>query len=151
MRASSTICPATGQPGENPDLEIAAFLADVGFPDTPALAGSLSYEADDGHSSTAMLQAYVPGAGDAWSAMLAALGSDPPRGVEVARRIVDLTARLHRALASRPHDPAFPARPATVEESDGWRASGYYKPIFGCLGRWDQHGTAGKTDETDHN
>ena len=70
-----------------------------------------------------MLQAYLPAAGDAWAAMRSALASDPERGVAMAERIGDVTARLHRALASRPDDVAFPARPATVEETAAWRAS----------------------------
>ena len=111
------------EPGENPDVEVSAFLAGVGFADTPALAGSVTYEADGSRASAAMLQAYLAGAGDAWAAMLSALASDPERGVEMAERIGDLTARLHRALASRPEDLAFPARPATVEETAAWRAS----------------------------
>ena len=41
----------------------------------------------------------------------------------MAQRVGDLTARLHRALASQPGDVAFPARPATVEETAAWRAS----------------------------
>ena len=96
--------------GENPDVEVSAFLAGVGFVDTPDLAGSVTYEADGSRSSAAMLQAYLPAAGDAWAAMRSALASDPERGVEMAERIGDLTARLHRALASRPDDLAFPAR-----------------------------------------
>jgi trehalose synthase-fused probable maltokinase len=55
--------------------------------------------------------------------MLAALAADPGRGVAMAERIGDLTARLHRALASRPGDPAFPSRAATDGETAGWRAS----------------------------
>jgi predicted trehalose synthase len=52
--------------GENPDVEVTAFLARVGFSDTPALAGSVTYEADGSRSSAAMVQAYLAGAGDAW-------------------------------------------------------------------------------------
>jgi maltokinase len=111
------------EPGENPDVELSAFLARAGFADTPALAGSVVYEAGGTRASAAMLQAYLPGADDAWGAMRSALASDPERGVEMAERIGDLTARLHRALASRPDDAAFPARPATVEETAAWRAS----------------------------
>ncbi len=111
------------EPGENPDVEISAFLARVGFADTPALAGSVIYETDDSRASAAMLQAYLPDADDAWAAMRSALGSDPQRGVEMAERIGDLTARLHRALASRPDDAAFPSRPATGAETAAWRAS----------------------------
>ena len=109
--------------GDNPDLEVSAFLTDAGFADTPALAGSLIYAADDDRASVAMLQAFIPGAGDAWGAMLSALAAEPDRGLALAERIGDLTARLHRCLASRRDDPAFPARPATVEETGAWRAS----------------------------
>jgi maltokinase len=111
------------EPGDNPDLEVSAFLTDAGFDGTPALAGSLAYEADGAHASAAMLQAFIPGAVDAWGAMLSALGSDPDTGVEMAARIGDLTARLHHCLASRPDNPAFPARAATVAETAEWRAS----------------------------
>jgi maltokinase len=82
------------EPGENPDLEVGAFLTDAGFADTPAVIGALQYHAADGNRVTAaMLQAYVPSTGDAWRAMLAALGADPVRGVEMAASIGDLTSR----------------------------------------------------------
>ena len=38
-------------------------------------------------------------------------------------RIGEVTARMHAALASRPADPAFPSRAATVAETAAWRAS----------------------------
>jgi maltokinase len=111
------------EPGENPDIEVNAFLTDAGFADTPALAGSIRYEAGDMRASAAMLQVYVEGTGDAWAAMGSALASDPGKGIGIAERIGDLTARLHRALASRLDEPAFPARAATVDETAAWRAS----------------------------
>ncbi|HET7646089.1 MAG TPA: hypothetical protein VFM03_06340 [Candidatus Limnocylindria bacterium] len=112
------------EPGESPDVEISAFLTDVGFADTPALAGSITWHPDGGAPATAaMLQAYVPSHGDAWAAMLDALADDPSRGIAMAAELGGLTARMHAALASRPGDAAFPARPATVEETAGWRAS----------------------------
>ena len=112
------------EPGENPDLEIGAFLTDAGFPDTPAVAGAITYQPDEGESSAAaMLQELVPTAGDAWVAMLEALATDPLEGVRKAARIGQVTAAMHAALASRPDHPAFPARSATVEEAAGWRAS----------------------------
>ena len=111
------------EPGENPDLEIGAFLTDVGFADTPAVAGAMTWEPDGGaHAAAAMLQAFVPSNGDAWAAMLDALASDPSRATDLAARIGDVTARMHAALASRPSD-AFPSRPATVGETAAWRAS----------------------------
>ena len=110
--------------GENPDLEIGAFLTEVGFADTPAVLGALRHVPGDGEPATAaMLQAFVPAAGDAWSAMLGALAEDPQRATAMAAQIGTLTARMHAALASRPGDPAFPARVATVAETAEWRAS----------------------------
>ena len=110
--------------GQNPDLEVSAFLTDAGFAETPALAGSLVYQSPDGWSAAAaMLQSLVPSTGDAWAGMLAALSADPAEGVEMARVIGAVTAALHAALASRPDDPGFPARPATVAETAAWRAS----------------------------
>ncbi len=109
--------------GENPDVEVSAFLTDAGFADTPALAGAITYETDDGACAAAMLQAFVPATGDAWAAMLRALHEDPARAVATVAQLGEVTARLHAALASRPGDPAFPARVATVEETAGWRAS----------------------------
>ncbi len=110
--------------GENPDLEVSAFLTDAGFTDTPAVAGALTYESDAGSAAAAMLQVFVPSSGDAWSAMLDALASDPDRATRIAARVGDLTARMHRALASRPDIPAFPARAATPAETAAWRTSG---------------------------
>ncbi len=83
----------------------------------------MTYDTDGTHASAAMLQAYVAGAADAWTAMLSALAAEPRRGVAMAEKIGALTSRLHRCLASRPDDPGFPARPATVAETAGWRAS----------------------------
>jgi predicted trehalose synthase len=110
--------------GESPDLEVSAFLTDVGFADTPAVAGAMTYLPDDGEpAAAAMLQAFVASSGDAWNAMLRALAEDPVRGIGIATTIGAVTAAMHAALASRPDHPAFPARAATVAETGGWRAS----------------------------
>ena len=112
------------EPGENPDLEIGAFLTDAGFADTPAVLGALRHVNSGGEPATAaMLQVYVPATGDAWSGMLAALADHPDRATGMADAIGHITARMHAALASRPDDTAFPVRAATVEETAAWRAS----------------------------
>ena len=112
------------EPGENPDLEVSAFLTEVGFTDTPAVAGAMTYTADGAEASAAaMLQAYVPSSGDAWAAMLAALAEDPRGGAGIAATVGGLTAAMHAALGSRPDDPSFPARAATLAETAAWRAS----------------------------
>lgn len=110
--------------GENPDLEIGAFLGEVGFADTPPLAGTIVYVPVEGEpAAVAMLQGLVDTTGDAWSLILGALATDPDEAVRGAERVGAVTAGLHAALASRPDDPSFPARPATVEEAASWRAS----------------------------
>ena len=113
------------EPGDNPDLEVGAFLTAAGFPDTPAVAGALTY--DDpvhGTATAAMLQAYAASSGDAWAAMLRALATDPTEATRLAAALGDLTARMHAALASDPDAPGFPARPATTAETAAWRAAG---------------------------
>lgn len=111
------------EPGENPDLEVSGFLTDVGFADTPAVAGAMTWEPDgEEHAAAAMLQAFVPSNGDAWAAMLDALATDPSRATDLVTRIGDVTARMHAALASRPSE-AFPYRPAIGAETAAWRAS----------------------------
>lgn len=110
--------------GESPDLEIGEFLTDVGFDGSPAVAGSIHYLPNAGRpSAVAMLQALVPATGDGWKTMLDALRHDPESGVAQAAAIGRLTARLHRALASRPDHPDFPDRTASPAEAAGWRAS----------------------------
>ena len=110
--------------GENPDLEVSAFLTEVGFADTPAVAGSLTYlDADAEPAAAAMLQAYVPSTGDAWATMLDALADDPERATRLAGELGTLTARMHAALASRPDDSFFPTRVADPAETAAWRAS----------------------------
>ncbi|MEO8510745.1 MAG: hypothetical protein ABI534_05835 [Chloroflexota bacterium] len=112
------------EPGENPDVEISVFLSRAGFTDTPAVAGSLTYEPDAGEpAAAAMLQVFVASSGDAWASMLHALATDPDAAIAQAAAIGRLTAAMHAALASRPDDGAFPARAATVAETAVWRAS----------------------------
>jgi predicted trehalose synthase len=112
------------EPGENPDLEVSAFLTDAGFADTPAVAGAMAYAVDgEEQAAAAMLQAYVPSTGDGWAAMLHALADDPLRGIQIAATLGGVTAAMHAALASRPDHPAFPARAATAAETAAWRAS----------------------------
>jgi maltokinase len=111
------------EPGENPDLEVTAFLTDAGFAGVPALGGRLTWIPHGAEpSAAAMLQAFVSSDGDGWTAMLDALATDPARALDMARAIGHVTADLHAALASRP-SPAFPVRVADVSETSGWRAA----------------------------
>jgi maltose alpha-D-glucosyltransferase/alpha-amylase len=110
--------------GINPDVEVSVFLTRAGFADTPTVYGALDYRDETGEpSAAAMLQAFVPSLGDGWEATLAALDSDPEAAIAVAGEVGELTSSLHRALASRPDDPSFPARLATRDEAGEWLAS----------------------------
>ncbi len=110
--------------GTNPDPEISAFLTEVGFADTPAVAGAMTYVAEGGEpAAAAMLQEFVTTSGDAWSAMVTLLRDDPAAGLDLAVTVGRVAAAMHAALASRPDHPSFPARAATVAETASWRAS----------------------------
>jgi trehalose synthase-fused probable maltokinase len=112
--------------GTNPEVEMNAFLADVGFRWVPRLAGHATWRPREGAAAAAaMLQELVPARGDAWSWLLASLGSPPQGPLEAlagVAQIGGITAELHAALASRPELPDFPARAATADELRAWRA-----------------------------
>jgi trehalose synthase-fused probable maltokinase len=114
------------EPGANPEVEMNAFLTDVGFREAPALAGSATYLLDGEAHSAAMLQALVRSTGDAWGWVLDRLASEPEGPADAIRGIADigrLTAGMHAALASRPESPGFPSRLASGEELVAWAAS----------------------------
>ena len=114
------------EPGANPEVEMNAFLTDVGFGEAPALAGSATYVLDGEPHTAAMLQELVHSAGDAWSWVLDRLALEPDGPAEAIRGIEEigrLTAAMHAALASRPDAPGFPSRLATTDELVAWAAS----------------------------
>lgn len=114
--------------GLNPDLEITRFLTETAqFPHTAALAGWLEYTEATGESSTlAVLQTLVHDARDGWEWMLDALSDDSRRALTVPaiRRLGEVTAAMHQALAAAP--PAMPAlAPEPTRDADviTWRAA----------------------------
>src|SRR5439155_14702121 len=112
------------QAGENPELEVGSFLESVGCRVAPRIAGSLSYLVPDGNAAAAMLQERVPARSDAWrqlGALLAGDGGGPKGAIGAAREIGRVTAEVHRGLAARPKDLAFPLRHATPPEVGAWR------------------------------
>lgn len=111
------------EPGSNPEVEVNAFLTDVGFRKAPALAGSATYELDGEPHSAAMLQQLVHSEGDGWSWMLDRLAARPDGPDEAIRGVAQigrLTAGMHAALASHPGAPGFPSRIATRDELSAW-------------------------------
>ena len=116
------------EPGMNPEVEMNEFLTDVGFRAAPVLGGSATYLVDGDLHSAAMLQELVPSAGDGWSWMLGRLSDradGPAEALAAVSEIGRLTAEMHAALASRPDQPGFPARPATGAELAGWERSAH--------------------------
>ena len=114
------------EPGSNPEIEMNAFLTEVGFRDAPAMAGSATYLLDGVPHSAAMLQQLVASQGDAWSWMLERLGDaadGPAEAIRALAEIGRLTAEMHVALASHPENAGFPSRLATREELSAWRAA----------------------------
>jgi trehalose synthase-fused probable maltokinase len=115
-------------PGLNPDLEITRFLTETAsFAHTPELAGWLEYAADGGEPATlAVVQRLVTGARDGWEWMLGAMGDERARGqtVPALRRLGEITAQLHLALARAPATlPAMAPEPVTDGDIARWAAA----------------------------
>jgi trehalose synthase-fused probable maltokinase len=111
------------EPGSNPEVEVNAFLTDVGFREAPALAGSAGYLLDGELHSAAMVQQLVQTQGDGWSWALDRLAVRPDGPDEAIRGVAQigrLTAEMHAALASHPAAPGFPSRLATRDELSAW-------------------------------
>jgi trehalose synthase-fused probable maltokinase len=113
--------------GITPEIEVSAFLTEVGFRWAPPLAGHATWQPAQGEpSAAAMLQALVPSRGDGWRWILAGL-SNPPQGPQealaAAAQIGGITAELHAALASRPAEPEFGIGAAGADEVAAWRRS----------------------------
>jgi maltose alpha-D-glucosyltransferase/alpha-amylase len=123
------------QPGVNPDLEIGRFLTEhTGFRAAPALVGGVSYLDDDGETSVAVLQIFMPNAGDAWTATLTELRQLIARAsaaptADLPAALIDSTpaavlgrrtAELHVALASSDSDEAFAPEPVTPQDIARW-------------------------------
>jgi maltose alpha-D-glucosyltransferase/alpha-amylase len=105
--------------GVNPDLEVSRFLTERRFPNVAPVAGALLYRwGRDQAATLAMLQAYVPNQGDAWSHALDELASEDVGAIEryvpFAELLGKRTAEMHVALASAPKDPAFAPEATTM-------------------------------------
>ena len=102
-------------PGMNPELEVLRFLTERSFEHTASLEGYVSYEGRPLEATLAILQEFVPSDGDGWELALDTLERGEADWIpEHARRLGEVTALLHNALASDPNDPHFaPEEPST--------------------------------------
>jgi maltose alpha-D-glucosyltransferase/alpha-amylase len=121
------------RPGMHPELEVGRFLTEVAhFKNCVPLAGAVEYVPSSGESAAvALLQAYIPNQGDAWSYTLAYL----ERFVESLREtethgayltliqtLATRTAELHKAFAMKSGNPAFEPESLTQQDVETWRA-----------------------------
>ncbi|KQP40184.1 maltose alpha-D-glucosyltransferase [Methylobacterium sp. Leaf106] len=124
------------QTGVHPEIEVGRFLTEqAGFANTPALLGVVEHVAEDGtRTALAVLQAFVPNQGDAWTLMLEGLrrdfdtvvlapeseAPDPTEAFAPHLRWAELlgrrTAELHNAFAIETDDPAFAPEPFTHDD-----------------------------------
>jgi trehalose synthase-fused probable maltokinase len=121
--------------GVNPELEITRFLTEtVEFPHTAALAGWLEYAAAGEEPATlAVVQRLVGDGRDGWQWVLGALRDERRRGstVPALRRLGEVTARLHLALAApraagdgrEPSAAALAPEPVTDGDIARWTAA----------------------------
>jgi maltose alpha-D-glucosyltransferase/alpha-amylase len=135
--------------GINPDSEVLEFLTtQTTCRDVPALLGVMTYDdgmADEAQPSTvAVLQRFVPNAGDGWTYTLAHLvtlldeggkavterGDNLSKAVASIsgpfftqiRRLGEITGGLHMSLASRQEQEAFCPEPISARDIDRWKA-----------------------------
>ena len=103
------------QAGTNPELEVLRFLTERGFEHTASLEGYLTYEGRPLEATLGILQEFVPSHGDGWEIALDSLErGDADLLPSRSRRLGEVTALLHNALASDPTDPHFaPEEPST--------------------------------------
>jgi trehalose synthase-fused probable maltokinase len=98
----------------NPELELLRFLTAKGFEHIAALEGYVAYEGRPLETTLAILQRFIPSDGDGWVLALDTIASEPEWLPSRARRLGEVTARLHNALASDAGDPHFcPEEPSS--------------------------------------
>ncbi len=135
--------------GIHPDSEVMEFLTThTTCRDVPALLGTITYDNDVGDetqpATVAVFQRFVPNVGDGWSYTLSHLGKLLDEGGTAVtdrrdnlsntvtamsgpllaqfRRLGEITAGLHVALASRQEPEAFRPEPITLRDVDQWKA-----------------------------
>ena len=134
--------------GPQPELEIARFLAAVGYRNTPDLYGYLEYrDAQGTPTALAIAQEFVESQGDGWNVTVAYLerffdrrkdmetdGSTPqgdPHEIFLrrARTLGVRTAEVHRAFATVTGDAAFDPEPVTKHDLAAWTRDAHQSAV----------------------
>jgi maltose alpha-D-glucosyltransferase/alpha-amylase len=130
--------------GAQPELEIARFLSEAGYRNTPSLLGMVEHRPLEGEPiSLAALFAFVKNQGDCWNVIVDALDRAleeislvPPHlarsgepsipyvfPANLAGRLGQRTAEMHRAFAINTTDAGFAREPVTGEDIVAWVAA----------------------------
>src|SRR5258708_16647532 len=121
------------RPGMHPELEVGRFLTEVAhFKNCVPLAGAVEYLPSSGEPAAgALLQAYIPNQGDAWTYTLAYLERfvESLRAAEthgahllLIQTLATRTAEPHRPSSIKTATPAFEPEPLTAQDVETWRA-----------------------------
>ena len=123
-------------PGHHPEAEMSRLLTERGFRNAPALLGEIVHVPSEGEEEVmAVVQAFIPGEGDAWEWTAAYLGRALD---EMSREDVDINSQLaiyesfagtlgrrlgemHAVLAQPSEDEAFAPVAADAEQVERWR------------------------------
>jgi trehalose synthase-fused probable maltokinase len=117
--------------GIHPELEVVRFLTNAGYANTPPLLGWIELHPPRADQAVlAVLQQLVRDAADGWSHVLRELrdhatrhtdapGAGPPL-LDLAERLGQRTAELHRVLAGPSDDPAFAPERVTPAKLGEW-------------------------------
>lgn len=96
-------------PGRNPDVDVPAALARIGFTHVPAPIAWLEHRWDDGFAQLGVLSAFVPGAEDGFE-LACAMAEHDQSFARLAGELGSVVAELHVALAR-----ALPGTRARIE------------------------------------
>ena len=114
-------------PTPHPAVDVPAHLAEVGFHETPALVGSMTWSGEDGPLLVATVTAFLSGARDGWEWHDELLGSiadgarPPAAWTRPAAELGALVGRLHAALGTA--SSVFPTPRSLAKTGDvaSWR------------------------------
>jgi trehalose synthase-fused probable maltokinase len=99
-------------PGRSPDLEMSEHLTRAGYASTPRLLAAAELARGGGEPATiAVVHAFVPNEGDAWSFTLGRLRGASAPDVAFVRPLAERVAAMHVALAAPTDDPRFAREP----------------------------------------
>jgi maltokinase len=114
-------------PAPHPAIDVPTHLAEVGFHETPALVGSMTWSGDAGPLLVATVSELLPEARDGWDWHVAVLeevadGERPPAAwARSAAALGALVGRLHAALGTASSVFPTPRSFATAEDVAAWR------------------------------